>query len=87
MKQQYYIKATKDGMKAGYNGFQHKMGITKHPHPDTTGTICSEGFHMAKSIKDALSYLNNATEFYICKPVGKIYAEDNTKISAGRINI
>ena len=87
MKQKYYIKATLDGMKAGHDGYQHKMGKTKHPNPDTSNNLCSEGFHMAKSISDALRYTPSATESYLCQPVGKVYAEDDTKIRAGGINI
>jgi len=87
MKQQYYIKATRAGMKAGYDCFQHKMGITNHPNPDKTDKLYSDGFHLAKSVKDALFYFINATEFYLCKPYGEVYAEDNTKIRAGGINI
>ncbi len=87
MNQQYYIKATKDGMKASYDGYQHKMGVTKHPDPDKSNTLCSNGFHLAKSVKDAVHYLCDATEFYLCQPVGKVYAEDDTKIRAGGINI
>ena len=60
MRQRYYIKATQGGMKAGYNGYQHKMGITKHPNPDKMNKLCSDGFHMAKSVKDALDYLSEA---------------------------
>ncbi len=87
MKQKYYIKATLDDMKAGYDGYQHKMGITKHPNPDKSVTLCSDGFHMAKSVSHAVNYLWNATEFYLCQPIGKVYAEDDTKIRAGGINI
>ncbi len=87
MTQEYYIKATLDGMKAGYNGFQHKMGVTKHPKPDKSNELCSDGFHMAKSIGDALTYVRCATEFYLCQPVGEVYTEDDTKIRADGINI
>jgi hypothetical protein len=87
MKQKYYIKATLDGMEAHYDGFKHKMGVTKHLKPDKSNRLCSDGFHMARSVEDALVYVPNATEFYLCQPVGKVYAEDDTKIRAGGINI
>jgi len=82
----YYIKATMDNMTAAYDGYQYKMGVNKHPDPDTSNRLCSRGFHLACTPKDALVYTPGATELYLCT-ARKVYARSDNKLRCGEVNI
>ena len=87
--QVFYIKATLDGgvSAATFKPVIHyKLGMNKHPKPDTSATLCSAGIHLAKTVKAAKKLCNGATEFYLATP-GKIYAEDGEKLRTNRCNI
>jgi len=82
----YYIKATRDNMTANYDGYQYKMGVNKHPYPDTSDELCSRGFHLACTPRGALQYVYKATEFYLCT-ARKVYARGYDKIRCREVNI
>ena len=80
----YYFKATLDGGQSGYDPtYIHHEGINKHPNPDKSNQVCSTGVHLAVSLEEARRYVEAATEFYLAKPIGKIYGRDDTKIRVG----
>jgi len=87
-KTKYYFKATLDGGVSGYDPtYIHHEGINKHPNPDKSKQICSAGVHLAISLEVARNYVENATEFYVAKPIGKIYGRDKTKIRVGEYHL
>jgi len=84
----YYFKATLRGGRSGYDPtYIHREGINKHPCPDKSKQICSAGVHLAISLEGARNYVENATEFYVAKPIGKIYGRDKTKIRVGEYHL
>ena len=84
----YYFKATLRGGRSGYDPtYIHHEGINEHPNPDKSDKVCSAGIHLAVSLREARSYVPGATEFYVAKPIGKIYGRDETKIRVGKYHL
>jgi len=83
----FYYKATLENMASGYDpSFHYNMGLNIHPNSDTSSVTCGRGFHLAKTIRYAKNYVNNATEFYLVT-AGKILGNDNTKIRSDECNV
>ena len=86
MAQKYFIKATLEGMTAGYDKSKYQMGENVHPSPDLSNVVCGEGFHLARTITHALDYVPYAKEFYLATP-GKILGADETKVRTDRCTL
>ena len=86
MAQKYFIKATLEGMTAGYDKSKYQMGENIHPSPDLSNVVCGEGFHLARTITHALDYVPYAKEFYLATP-GKILGADETKVRTDRCTL
>ena len=86
MEQKYFIKATLDGMTAQYDGSKYHMGENKHPDPDLSRIVCGAGFHLARTITNALDYVPEATEFYLATAY-KILGSDKTKIRTDKCTL
>jgi len=86
MAQKYFIKATLEGMTAGYDKSKYQMGENVHPSPDLSNVVCGEGFHLARTITHALDYVPNAKEFYLAT-AGKILGSDETKVRTDRCTL
>ena len=84
----YYFKATMEGGKSKYDpAFVYHEGINTHPNPDKSNVVCGNGIHLAVTIEDALYYASQAKEFYLARPIGKIYGRDDTKIRVGKCRL
>ena len=80
MRLQYFIKATLEEGIAGYDhSTKYHMGENKHPAPDLSPEVCSQGIHLARNIGAATWYVSDAKEFYLAK-AGSILGQDETKI-------
>ena len=81
-KMKYYIKATLQGGKSGYdNKFIYREGYNCHPNPIRENYICGEGrIHLANNIEIACKYVINPAEYYLALPF-EIIAEDEEKIA------
>ena len=88
--QEFFIKATLTDRLASYgsafNPFYYKMGENVHPDSDLSSKVCSRGFHLARTIGDAIDYVSYATEFYLAI-VGKILGSDDAKVRSDRCNL
>ena len=86
MAQKYFIKATLEGMTAGYDKSKYQMGENVHPSPDLSNVVCGEGFHLARTVTHALGYVPYAKEFYLAT-AGKILGSDETKVRTDRCTL
>lgn len=84
--QEYYYKATLINKMSHYDrSFSYREGLNIHPDPNKhSSPVCSEGFHLAKTLKAARYYAPRATEFYLAR-AGVILAEDDDKIRCSYI--
>lgn len=84
--QEYYYKATLANKMSHYDRlFSYREGLNIHPDPNKHNhPVCSEGFHLAKTLKAARNYVPGATEFYLAR-AGVILAEDDDKIRCSYI--
>ena len=78
----YYIKATLAKGVSGYDpNFIYLEGYNRHPNPIRNNNVCGKGrIHIAKDIKTADSYIENAHEYYLAQPF-EILAEDEDKVA------
>ncbi len=84
----YYIKATRGNGVSGFDPkFIYHEGINIHPNPDTSYKVCSDGIHLAVDIMTARNYVSEAIEFYLARPIGKIYGRDSNKIRVGKCRL
>jgi hypothetical protein len=77
-----YYKALTPDMKSFYDKkTRWEIGkIVKVKKPNTSGVVCSNGIHLAKSVWDCFVGASFPCRTFIAEPIGKIYAQDEQKI-------